>query len=413
MTSMVNPSASVGTMSALVEKDGSAVAPAQAESEGGIANATILTVNGIVQHMYGRHDEAVKSCDAAVQDYPEYPPAHAVRARALASLGRPDDALQAFSSAIACDTKFAPAYADYAVMVTRRGCYEDAVQVYDDVTRLAPDSGDVHAGHAFALAGAERLDDAWTACERAVQLDPGSCMAHVARGLVLWCTKRPGDALAAFERAARLGPRSASAHAGRGFALAALGRRADARSAYERAVQLDPGSASAHAGRGLVLEALGRRADARSAYERAFGIDEYHVLAIDGRSRTERGGAPSDTHGPGSSRRENFVGDPGSDHAESRRHDAHFAIACRAIDPDFTPARHYVEYCLSNAMRDDRRHAPHVDWERLAPLTADEISDIKESESSNVVNVGGSEFVDMIKREAEIAEVAKGKAPRG
>ena len=395
MTSMANPSASAGTMSALAEGEGGAVALAQEESEGGIVNAAILTVKGIAQHVYGRYDEAVKSCNAAAHDCPEYPPAHAVRARALASLGRPDDALQAFSIAIACDAKFAPAYADYALMVTRRGCYEDAVLVYDDVTRLVPDSGYVHAGRAFALAGAERLDDAWAACERAVRLDPESCMAHVARGLVLWCAKRPGAALAAFERAARLDPGSASAHAGRGLALAALGRRADALSAYERAVQLDPGSASAHAGRGIVLEALGRRADALSAYERAFGIDEYHVLAIDGKSRTGRGGAPSDTHGPGSSR------------AEAGRRDSYSAVACRAIDPDFTPARRYIEHCLPNATRDGRRHAPHVDWERLAPLTADEMSDIKESGSRGAVNVGGSEFVDMITREAEIAEGAK------
>ena len=238
-------------------------------------------------------------------------------------------------------------------------------------------------------------------------------MAHVARGLVLWCTKRPGDAMAAFERAVRLDPGSASAHAGRGFALAALGRREDALSAYERAVRLDPGSASAHAGRGLVLEALGRREDALSAYERAFEIDGYHALAIDGRSRAGRGGAPSGARGPGSPRRESLAGGPGSASARPGRRDAHSAIACRAIDPDFTPAPRYIEHCLSYAPREGRRHAPRVDWERLAPLTADEISGIKESESSCAVSVGGSEFVDMITREAEIAEGAKGKAPRG
>ena len=204
-------------------------------------------------------------------------------------------------------------------------------------------------------------------------------MAHVARGLVLWCTKRPGDAMAAFERA----------------------------------VRLDPGSASAHAGRGFALAALGRREDALSAYERAFEIDGYHALAIDGRSRAGRGGAPSGARGPGSPRRESLAGGPGSASARPGRRDAHSAIACRAIDPDFTPAPRYIEHCLSYAPREGRRHAPRVDWERLAPLTADEISGIKESESSCAVSVGGSEFVDMITREAEIAEGAKGKAPRG
>ena len=130
MTSLSYPSAPAGTMPAPVEGEGGAVAPAQAEPEGGVADAAILTVSGIAQHVYGRHDEAVKSCDAAAQACPEYPPAHAVRARTLASIGRPDDAVQSFCDAIARDPKFAPAYEDYALTVTRLGCYEDAVSAY-------------------------------------------------------------------------------------------------------------------------------------------------------------------------------------------------------------------------------------------------------------------------------------------
>ena len=409
--SLANPSASAGTMSALAEGEDGAVALAQAESEGGIVNAAILTVKGIVQHVYGRHDEAIKSCNAAAQDCPEYPPAHAVRARALASLGRPDDALQAFSSAIACDAKFAPAYADYALMVTRRGCYEDAVFVYDDVTRLAPDSGDVHAGRAFALAGAERLDDAWAACERAVRLDPGSCMAHVARGMVMGCAKRPAAALAAFDRAIQIDPGSASAHAGRGFALATLGHRARALSAYERSAQLDSGSASAHAGRGLVLEALGRRAEALSAYECAVGIDEHHVTAMDGRRRTGRREAPSDAPDPGLPGQGSH-GVQGSARAPPEIHVEFSAIAYRAMDPGYAPASRYIEHCLSYAPRDGGRFVPHPGWRRSPPLTAKEISDIKEAAASTeVVTMLGSAYVDMIRKEAEIADCAEARAP--
>lgn len=324
-------------------------APAQAAAMDRIADAELLAVRGIVQHRYGRHGCALESCSEAARVHPGYPPAHAGRARALAGLGRPDEAIQAFCDAIACDPEFAAAHADYALTATRLGCYEDAVAAYGEAIRLAPDSGDVHAGRAFALAGAGRLDDAMAACERAVRLDPESAMPHAARGRVLAGAGSTSKALAAFERAARL----------------------------------DPGSASAHAGRGLALEALGRADEALAAYERAIGIDEYHELAKAGRSRltgrpaggTEPAGGP---RGP-------------------RRRRARGAIACRAMDPDHVSARSYIEYCLSYAPCGGPGRALNAGTGRSPPLTSKEMSDVRESASSDrVVAMEGSELVGMI-----------------
>lgn len=236
-------------------------------------------------------------------------------------------------------------------------------------------------------------------------------MAHVARGMVLGCTRRPSAALAAFDHAIQIDPGSASAHAGRGFALATLGHRARALSAYERSVQLDSGSASAHAGRGLVLEALGRRAEALSAYESAIGIDGYHALAMDGRRRIGRREAPSGApdHGLPGQRRH---GAQGSARAPPEIHAKFSAIAYRAMDPGYAPASRYIEHCLSYAPRDGGRFAPHPGWRRSPPLTAEEISDMKEAAASTeAVTMHGSAYVDMIKKEADIARCAKARAP--
>ena len=339
-------------------------APSPAGAAGGAAGVDILCIYGILQHQYGRHNEALAACNAAVRACPEYPPAHAGRARALAGLGRPDEALDAFCDAIACDPECAPAYADYALAVTRLGCYEDAAAAYKEAVRLAPGSADVHAGHAFALAGAGRLEDALEACKMAARLDPESAAAHAARGRVVVGTGRPAEALPAFDRA----------------------------------VELDGGSAAAHAGRGTALESLGRHAEALPAYERAIGIDEYHELAMAGidraRRRASRGGPDSagcaDPHA-----REGRAGDP--DAARGGCGPPAAGI-WHAMDPDHAPARGYVEYCLAHKPRGGGK-APIESGLRSPPLTAEELADIKESASSReVVVMDGSEFVEMIRK---------------
>ena len=93
MASLANPSEAGGPLPAPAEREGGAAAPALAGEPGGIADAALLTLHGIAQHRYGRHAAALESCSAAARAHPEYPPAHAGRARALAGLGRPNEAL--------------------------------------------------------------------------------------------------------------------------------------------------------------------------------------------------------------------------------------------------------------------------------------------------------------------------------
>ena len=411
MTSLANPSEAGGAFPAHAKKEGGIAVLARAREVGSIADASLLTMYGIAHHWYGRHAAALEMCNEAARAYPEYPPAHAGRARALAGLGRPNEALQAFSDAIACDPKFAPAHADYALTLARLGCHEDAVHAYKEAIRLAPDSVDVHVGHAFALAGAERFNDAKEAYEKAVQLGSGSALPNVARGRVMAGTGRYSEALTSFERAVEIDPESASAHAGRGLALAALGLPGEALSAYETASRLDPGSASAHAGRGLVLEILGLHGEALSAYEKAVGIDEYHELARAGSIRTGRdwtGGSPGGSLRRGSPGWDAHVAGPRPTRGQPGRHSACSMIAACAMDPDPVPAHRYIEYCLLHAPRGGGgRRAPGAAELRSPPLTAEELSDITDpAPDDEAAAMPGLEFVDMIRRKAGIADGA-------
>lgn len=47
------------------------------------ADMAVLTIYGILQHQYGRHDGALEACSTVARACPGYPPAHAGRARAL------------------------------------------------------------------------------------------------------------------------------------------------------------------------------------------------------------------------------------------------------------------------------------------------------------------------------------------
>ena len=195
------------------------------------------------------------------------------------------------------------------------------------------------------------------------------------------------------------------------MALESLGRHAEALSAYGRAVRLDGGSASAHAGRGMALESLGRHAEALSAYGRAIGIDEYHDLARECIDRAERR-APHDAAdgigGPDSrGRQEDHANGPEPRNGLQGRSPPGRCAASigRAMDPDHGSTRGYIKYCLAHAPRDDDRHALHGGGPRSPPLTAEERADIMESASSNeVVTMNGSEFMDMIRKSAGIAQ---------
>ena len=67
------------------------------------------------------------------------------------------------------------------------------------------------------------------------------------------------------------------------------------------------------------------------------------------------------------------------------------------MDPDHVSARSYIEYCLSYAPCGGPGRALHAGTGRSPPLTAKEMSDIRESASSDrVVSMEGSEFVGAI-----------------
>lgn len=205
-------------------------------------------------------------------------------AQALVSAGRHDDALRLLQPALddAAQRPEAMYLLAVAALMTQR---VDAAVRH---ARAAVDERPVVARYHFVLGRALKAADdragAAAAYERALQLEPGHAEAMVSLGIV---RKDQGDidaAIELYERALRRNPGLAAAHANRALALALRAERsaragadvepsAEVLDAQGRAVALDLRNPVLHRNYGTLLRQARRYPEAMAAFNEALTLD--------------------------------------------------------------------------------------------------------------------------------------------
>lgn len=233
----------------------------------------------------GRHEEALRAFDRALESPPGDSSVHAGRASALRALGRMSEAREAYAEerrilALELEQRPDDAQGFFRLGMAYHGSghHPEAIWAFDRVIELRPDRTQAHLFRGISLAVQGRHREALGSFDRAIDLNPRSVMAHARRGWSLGNLGRTEEALHDFDRALELDPHSLDAYFNRGRVLALSGHYEEAVSEFDHIIQSRPRSRGAHRHRGESLEALGRYEEAEKAYFRAAGIGAYGAV---------------------------------------------------------------------------------------------------------------------------------------
>ncbi len=204
-----------------------------------------LTSLGTTLANQGRHDEALKVFDKAVQLKPDDADLWRNLGNVLVDVERPTDAILSFQHAL----KLNPRHWDAANKAGRLLCqserFEEALACFNLCDELRPNEFQTLFWRALALHELKRLEEALADNRRAQALDPANPDVCCNIGNVLGSLGRNEEALSWFDRSLELQPNSAATLTNRAVALAELRRLDEAFAAYRQARTIDPCHAAA------------------------------------------------------------------------------------------------------------------------------------------------------------------------
>jgi tetratricopeptide (TPR) repeat protein len=191
----------------------------------------------------GRHEDALKAFDKAVQLRPDDADLWRDLGGGLAELRRIDEALLTFQHAL----KLKPDHWDAAYrcgfLLRELGRHDEALPYLDLVNRLKPDQYPVLETRAIVLHGLKRYDEALADNLRAFELNPGNSDTCNNIGAGLQFLRRDEEALPWFERAIALRPGHVHAMLNKAASELQTHRHAQAEATYLQVKALAPGNA--------------------------------------------------------------------------------------------------------------------------------------------------------------------------
>jgi tetratricopeptide (TPR) repeat protein len=193
----------------------------------------------------GRHEEALKVFDKAVQLKPDDADLWANLGDALVQLERPAEAILSFQRALALNPRHWDAAQKAALLLYQAERFEDALVHFDRCDELQPDHFPTVYMRAFTLYKLKRFEEALAGNKRAHALDPTNADACNSIGNVLRSLDRNDEALAWYDRALELRPDFAVTVANKAVCLVELHRFDEGYTAYHQALAIDPSHAAA------------------------------------------------------------------------------------------------------------------------------------------------------------------------
>ncbi|MEQ9480878.1 tetratricopeptide repeat protein [Coleofasciculus sp. F4-SAH-05] len=241
--------------------------------------APVWVLRGKMLYYIERYEEAFASCDKAIELNPNYAPAWFNRGTMLYNIDYYQEALVSYEQAIELDPNYAPAWFNRGTMLYNIDYYQEALVSYEKAIELAPSYAEAWCNRGAMLYNLERYEDALVSYEKAIELAPSYAEAWCNRGAMLYNLERYEDALVSYEKAIELDPGYAEAWGRRGLVLSQLKRYEEGLVSYEKAIELDPSYAEAWRLRGLMLDELERYEEGLVSYEKAIELDPSYAEA--------------------------------------------------------------------------------------------------------------------------------------
>jgi tetratricopeptide (TPR) repeat protein len=199
-----------------------------------------------------RYDEAIRSCDKALDLEPDFPPAYYFRGQAYAGIGRLSEAIRDYDKAIALKPDFSAVYNSRGFACEKIGRLSEAIRDYDKAIALKPDFAEAYNNRGVAYADAGRSGEAIRDYDEAIKLDPDYAKAYNNRGNAFANLKHDSEAIGDYDKAIALKSDFAEAYNNRGGAYARSARFAEALRDFDNAIALKPNYAGAYYNRAML-----------------------------------------------------------------------------------------------------------------------------------------------------------------
>lgn len=205
---------------------------------------------------------------------------------ALRGLQRYQDALNSYDEALQLDSRLPEVLACRAETLMTLGRYAEALASSDAALALASSLPSALSSRAAALAALERNEEAVAAYRVLLRHKPNDVPALGQRAHLLALLQRYEEAIADFNTALNIEPRNAHLLMLRGMALAQRRQFEPAVASYDAAVAIDATQPELFFHRALALEELGALEPAVDSYDRALALRPDYIAALNNRSGT-------------------------------------------------------------------------------------------------------------------------------
>jgi tetratricopeptide (TPR) repeat protein len=198
---------------------------------------------------------------------------------ALQRQGRHDEAVKALDKAVQLSPADAAIWVDFGVVLESSERTSDALLCFQHALQLDPRHFAASLRSAVLLQQSGRLDEALARFNLCDELQPNHLPTLVSRSLVLRSLKRFEDYLADCRRAYALAPASVEICNNVGDALLVLGRFAEALEWFDRALEVQPTFLLALDNRAVTLRRMHRFDETLAVYHRISAIDPANAKA--------------------------------------------------------------------------------------------------------------------------------------
>jgi tetratricopeptide (TPR) repeat protein len=238
-----------------------------------------LSSLGRLLHHQGRHDDALKAFDKAVQLDPAAQQSWRDLAALLIELRRRDEALLALGQLQELAPDDWDAAMKRASVLLQLARTEEAVSCLDQCDRLRPDHAPTLQVRALALHSLDRLEPALADLMKAHALDPANASYCNDIGVFLRLIGRGEESIAWFDAALSRKADFYAAYNNKAFALTHMHRFAEAFATYDALKAIDPGNVDAIWSEALLQLLTGNFADGWRGREARFRVPGLPVVS--------------------------------------------------------------------------------------------------------------------------------------
>jgi tetratricopeptide (TPR) repeat protein len=214
--------------------------------------AEYLSTLGTALQRQGRHDEALKAFDKAVQLAPDDFQQWRNLGDVLIELRRPLDAVLSFQHVLKLNPRDWDAANKQAMLLYQLGKWDEALAQFDLCEELQPDHVPTLKTRAICLRHLRRFEDYLADNRRAHALAPMSAEICNNIGDALQMLGREEESLKWFTRSLRLSPDNVKILNNKAYSLGQLQRFEEAVAIYHRVKEIDPDNAAADWGLALL-----------------------------------------------------------------------------------------------------------------------------------------------------------------